>query len=122
MRAYPIVTGCDIEDGQEGKPDNAGGVHGEANELGLIEVLWTLPGLESIPSGTQNHSLEVRIQKWHYHFGTLLMMPLDEGIPQGECFHSVVYYAKIYDRWSLQQLSNVFGICEPQHFKCPDTH
>jgi DhnA family fructose-bisphosphate aldolase class Ia len=88
--AYPIVTGCDIEYGEEGQPDDAGGVHGEANELGLVEVLWTLPGLESIPCGTQNHSLKVRIQKWHNHFGILLMMPLDKGISQGECFHSVL--------------------------------
>ncbi len=45
---YSVVTGSDVEDGLKGQPDDTGGVHGEANELGFVEILWTLPGLEGI--------------------------------------------------------------------------
>jgi len=30
-------------DGDEGEPNDAGGVHGESNVLGLIERFWDLP-------------------------------------------------------------------------------
>lgn len=44
--AHP-VTGGDIEDGQEGQPDNAGGVHGKADELGLLKFSGTLRVLKA---------------------------------------------------------------------------
>ena len=50
---YPVVTGRDVEDRKEGQPDDAGGVHGESDELGLVEVLRALPGLESVPRQRQ---------------------------------------------------------------------
>ena len=34
-----IVVGPE-EDGYEGEPDDAGGVHREPDVLGLVEVLW----------------------------------------------------------------------------------
>lgn len=46
---YPVVTRSNIKDGKKGQPDYTGGVHGESNELGFIEVLWALSGLEGIP-------------------------------------------------------------------------
>ena len=53
MRCYPVVAGCDIENGKKGQPNDAGGVHGESNKLGLVEVLRALPGLEGIPTGSK---------------------------------------------------------------------
>ena len=46
---YPVVTGCNIEDGKKCQPNYTGGVHGESNKLGLVEILGALPGLEGIP-------------------------------------------------------------------------
>ena len=54
-RRYPVVTGCDVENGKKRQPDYAGGVHGESNKLGLVEVLGALPGLEGIPKGRDSH-------------------------------------------------------------------
>ena len=39
---------CSKEDGNESQPDDARGVHGEPNVLGLVEVLGNLPGLEGV--------------------------------------------------------------------------
>jgi len=35
-------------DGDEGKPDDAGGVHGETDELGLVEGLGDLAGQDGV--------------------------------------------------------------------------
>lgn len=50
---YPVVTRCNIENGKKGQPNYTGGVHGESDELGLVEVLRALPGLEGIPKGRE---------------------------------------------------------------------
>lgn len=50
---YPVVTGGNIEDGLESQPDYARGVHGEADKLGLIEVLWALSSLKGV-KGTKD--------------------------------------------------------------------
>lgn len=55
---YPVITGCDIENGEKCQPDYTGGVHGESNKLGLVEVLRALPGLEGIPGGNHTSDLD----------------------------------------------------------------
>ena len=35
-------------DGQVGQPDHTGGVAGESNKLGLIEIFWNISGIKSI--------------------------------------------------------------------------
>lgn len=42
-----IVVSAKV-DGHEGQPDDARRVHGKADVLGFIEVLWYLAGLERI--------------------------------------------------------------------------
>ena len=37
-------------DGDEGEPDDAGGVHGEADELGLVKGLGDLAGQDGVDS------------------------------------------------------------------------
>lgn len=51
---YPVVAGCDVEDGEKRQPNDAGGVHGESDKLGLIEILRALPGLEGIPKARKS--------------------------------------------------------------------
>lgn len=46
---YPVVAGCDVENGKKRQPNDAGGVHGESDKLGFVEILRALPGLEGIP-------------------------------------------------------------------------
>ena len=43
-----VVLGAE-EDGDECEPDDAGAVHGEADVLGLVEVLGDLARLEGVP-------------------------------------------------------------------------
>jgi len=62
---YSVVTGSDVEDGLEGQPDDAGGVHGEADELGLVEVLWTFPGLEGIEGAEDDEDAVVGERHQH---------------------------------------------------------
>lgn len=57
---YPVVAGCDIEDGKKGQPNDTGGVHGESDKLGLIEILRALPGLEGIPKARKSRR-EIRM-------------------------------------------------------------
>ena len=42
------------EDGDEGHPDDAGRVHGEADVLGLVEVLGGLAGLDGVPRAEED--------------------------------------------------------------------
>ena len=42
------------EDGYEGEPDDAGGVHGEADVLGLVEVGGDLPGLDGVDGAEED--------------------------------------------------------------------
>ena len=48
-----IVLGAE-EDGDEGEPDDAGAVHGEADVLGLVEVLGDLARLEGVPRAQED--------------------------------------------------------------------
>ncbi len=48
-----VVLGSE-EDGDESQPDDAGAVHGEADVLGLVEVLRDLPGLERVPRAEED--------------------------------------------------------------------
>ena len=56
------VGGAEVE-GDEGEPDDAGGVHREPDELGLVEVLRHLPGLDSVEGADrdQNHAVHLRV-------------------------------------------------------------
>lgn len=45
---HPVVAGSDIEDGLKREPDDAGGVHGEPDELGLVEIFRALSRLECV--------------------------------------------------------------------------
>lgn len=47
---HSVVTGCHVKYREERQPDDAGGIHGEAYELGFIEVFRTLPCFEGIHS------------------------------------------------------------------------
>ncbi len=42
LMSYLERVACAEVDGHEGEPDDASGVHREADELGLVEVLWHL--------------------------------------------------------------------------------
>lgn len=57
--SYPVVAGSDIEDRQKCEPDDAGGVHGEPNELGLVEVFRALSRLESVDSAEDDEDAVV---------------------------------------------------------------
>lgn len=48
-----VVVGAEV-DGHEGQPDDARGVHGEADVFGLVEVLRDLAGLERVQSTHQD--------------------------------------------------------------------
>ena len=48
-----IVLGAE-EDGDEREPDDAGAVHGEADVLGLVEVLGDLARLEGVPRAQED--------------------------------------------------------------------
>lgn len=48
-----VIVGAEV-DGHEGKPDNARGVHSEADVLGLVEVLRDLARLEGIQGAHQD--------------------------------------------------------------------
>ena len=67
MDSYPVVAGSDIENGLEGEPDDAGGVHGESDELGLVEVLGALPRLEGVDSAEDDE--DAVVGEWHEHAG-----------------------------------------------------
>ena len=46
----------------EGEPDDAGGVHREPDELGLVKVLRHLPGLDGVEGAhrDQDHAVHLR--------------------------------------------------------------
>ena len=44
-------------DGQVGQPDNAGGVAGESNKLGFIEIFWNISGIKGINMAEDNSAL-----------------------------------------------------------------
>ena len=48
-QTYFVVVLSAEENGDEGQPDDARAVHGEADVLGLVEVLRDLSRLESVP-------------------------------------------------------------------------
>lgn len=50
------------EDGDEGQPHNTCGVHGEADGLGLVEVLWHVPGFDGV-DGTCDHQKDAVAQR-----------------------------------------------------------
>ena len=55
------VCGAKVE-GHEGQPDDAGGVHGEPDVLGLVEVLRHLPGLDGVNGAhcDQHHTVHLK--------------------------------------------------------------
>ena len=55
------VGGAEVE-GDEGEPDDAGGVHREPDELGLVEVLRNLPGLDSVEGADRDQNHAVHLQ------------------------------------------------------------
>ena len=65
---YLVVVPSSEEDWDESEPDDAGAVHGEADVLGLVEVLRDLPGLESVPGAQEDEGHVV-----------------DEGENEGHC-------------------------------------
>ena len=58
------VSGSEV-DWDECQPDDAGGVHGEADELGLVEVLRDLSGLDGVvgADANQQHVVDLRHQE-----------------------------------------------------------
>jgi hypothetical protein len=52
--SYLVVVPGAEEDGDEGEPDDAGAVHGEADILGFVEVFRNLSGLESVPRAEED--------------------------------------------------------------------
>jgi len=48
-----VVVGAEV-DGDKGEPDDAGAVHGEADVLGLVEVLGDLARLEGVQGAQQD--------------------------------------------------------------------
>ena len=54
------VAGAEVER-DEGEPDDAGGVHGEPDELRLVEVLGNLPGLNGVDCAhcDENHAVNL---------------------------------------------------------------
>ena len=54
------VGGAEVE-GDEGEPDDAGGVHCEPDKLRLIEVLGDLPGLDGVDcaDGDEDHAVDL---------------------------------------------------------------
>ena len=56
------VAGPKVE-GDKGEPDDAGGVHREPDELGLVEVLRHLPRLDGVhrAHGDQQHVVHLNI-------------------------------------------------------------
>ena len=72
------VSGAEVER-DEGKPDDAGGVHGETDELALVEVLRNLPRLDGVQcASSDEHHVEgereeeaaVTDATLQYHLGT----------------------------------------------------
>ena len=45
---YLVGVRCPKVEGDESQPDDAGGVHGEADILGFIEVLWHLSRFDGV--------------------------------------------------------------------------
>lgn len=58
-----IVVGAEV-DGHEGQPDDARRIHGEADVLGLVEVLRDLAGLERV-QGTHQDQEHVVDERHH---------------------------------------------------------
>lgn len=56
---HPVVTGSNVENRLESQPDDAGGVHGEPDELGLVKVLGAFAGLEGIDRAEDNEDAVV---------------------------------------------------------------
>ena len=51
-------------DGNESEPDDAGGVHGEADVLGFVEVLWDLPRLDRVERADEDE--EHVVDEWKH--------------------------------------------------------
>ena len=49
------MIGCEV-DGDESQPYDAGGVHGEGDILGLVEVLWDFARLEGVDSAENDEA------------------------------------------------------------------
>ena len=47
----------------EGEPDDAGGVHREPDELGLVEVLRHLPGLDGVEGAHRDQDHAVHLSR-----------------------------------------------------------
>ena len=58
------VCSSEVE-GDEGQPYDAGGVHGEPDELRLIEVLRHLPGLDGVDCADRDENHVVHLQIEH---------------------------------------------------------
>lgn len=42
------MSGGHIDDRQECQPEDAGGVHGESNVFGFVDVFWILAGFKGV--------------------------------------------------------------------------
>lgn len=69
MRTHLVVGGAEV-DGDEGEPDDAGRVHGEADVLGLVEVFRDLARLECVQRA-EGDEQEVEEQRRHERLGRL---------------------------------------------------
>ena len=60
--AYLVRVCCPKIEGDEGKPDDTGGVHCEPYNLCLIEVLGNLPGLDGVDraDSDKDHAVDLR--------------------------------------------------------------
>ena len=76
---HPVVAGRYVEDGLEGQPDDTGGVHGEPNELGLVEVLGAFPGLEGIDRAEDDE--DAVVGQSSQHAGVLAVALQGDYIP-----------------------------------------
>ena len=58
---YLVRVCCTKVEGDEGEPDDAGGVHREPDKLRLIEVLGDLPGLDGVDcaDGDEDHAVDL---------------------------------------------------------------
>lgn len=65
--SYPVVTGSDVEDGLKSEPDDAGGVHCEPDELGLVEIFRALSSLECIDGAEDDE--DAVVSERHEHAG-----------------------------------------------------
>lgn len=79
MWTYPVVTGCNIENRLESQPDDACGVHGEPDELGLVEVLRAFACFEGVDGAKDDE--DAVVGEGHEHAGVLAVTLEGDHIP-----------------------------------------